>query len=147
MGAWGAKRLAFDLGVGWNKPSRSHFRARGQWATGSLAGKGVGWFAKAVARGQEQRSLVELGPSGLAALRGAGALSVQMHPQVVQHARRIDPLEPSRAGSNLILRQMLELEAEGNQEAHRLLQSLGALPTGSRCPAATWASKWGWHCG
>lgn len=57
-----------------------------------------------------------------------------MHPQVVQHARRIDPLEPSRAGSNLILRQMLELEAEGNQEEHRLLQSLGALPTGLTLP-------------
>ena len=134
MGAWGAKRLAFALGVGWNKPSRSHFRAQDQWATGTLAGEGDGWFAKAVARGQEQRSLVALGPSGSAALEGAGALSVQMHPQIEQHTWRVDPLEPSRAGSNRILRRMLELEAEGNQEAHRLLQSLGALPTGLTLP-------------
>ena len=137
MGAWGAKRLAFALGVGWAKPNRSHFRAQDQWATGTLAGEGDGWFATAVARGQEQRSLVVLGPSGSAALEGAGALNVQMDPQAQQEAgrgRRNDPLEPSRAGSNLILRRMLELEAAGNQEVQRLSQSLAALPNGLTLP-------------
>lgn len=134
MAAWGAKRLAFALGVGWDKPSRSHFRAQDQWATGTPAGEGDGWFATAVARGQEQRSLVALGPSGSAALEGAGALSVQMNPEVVQDAGCNDPLEPSRARSNLILRRMLELEAAGNQEMQRLLQSLAVLPNGLTLP-------------
>jgi uncharacterized protein (DUF1501 family) len=57
-----------------------------------------------------------------------------MNPQVVQDAGRDDPLEPSRAGSNLMLRRMLQLEAAGNQEVHRLLRTLGPLPAGLTLP-------------
>lgn len=146
MGAWGAKRLAFALGVGWAKPNRSHFRAQDQWATGTQAGDGDGWFAAAVARGQEQRSLVALGPSGSVALEGAGALSVQMAPQALQSNRpRLlsNPLEPSRAGSNLILQRMLELEALGNQEVQHLLQSLAPLPGALTLPRGSLGAQVG----
>jgi uncharacterized protein (DUF1501 family) len=45
--AWQARRLGFDLGVGWPRPNRSHFKAQDQWATGSESGEGPGWFATA----------------------------------------------------------------------------------------------------
>lgn len=137
MGAWGAKRLAFALGVGWSEPSRSHFRAQDQWATGTPAGQGDGWFATAVASQELERSLVALGPSGSAALEGSDVLSVQMNPQGMREARqgnRDNSLHPSRAGANGILRRILELEAAGNQEVQRLLQSLGPLPQGLDLP-------------
>lgn len=139
MPAWKANRLAFALGVGWPKPNRSHFFAMDQWATGSDSGEGPGWFAAALARQQDDRSLVALGPSGSPALEGADRVSVQMQPlwKHVVRARRggFRALDPSLAGDNAILRSLLQLEAKGQAEVARLMASLGDLPQGLSIPA------------
>ena len=42
---WQKQRLTFALGVGWNNPNRSHFKASDQWATASPSGDGPGWLS------------------------------------------------------------------------------------------------------
>ncbi|SBO44332.1 Twin-arginine translocation pathway signal sequence domain protein [Cyanobium sp. NIES-981] len=133
-----ASRMAFVLGVGWPQPNRSHFKAMDQWATGSASGEGPGWFAAALARKRRSRTLVALGPSGSPALEGSDGLSVQMQP-VWQHnphagKTRLPAVDPELAGDNAMLRSMLELEASGQAEVLRLLDSLGDLPQGLTIP-------------
>ncbi|CAK6698017.1 hypothetical protein BBFGKLBO_02370 [Synechococcus sp. CBW1107] len=131
--AWKTRRLAFALGVGWAKPNRSHFKAMDQWATASPSGSGIGWLAATMDQRGSPGPLVALGPSGSTALEGGVALDLQMAPALFQD-QEAQFLRPSRAGSNVLLRKMLELELAGNEEIQRLRGVLGPLPAGLDLP-------------
>jgi uncharacterized protein (DUF1501 family) len=131
--AWKARRLAFALGVGWPMPNRSHFKAVDQWATVSPSGTGIGWLAAAMDQRVSSGPLVALGPSGSTALEGGRALNLQMAPAMLLDQDEQSP-EPSRAGSNRVLRKMLEMEWAGNQEIQRFRRVLAPLPTGLDLP-------------
>ncbi len=131
--AWKARRLAFALGVGWPKPNRSHFKAMDQWATGSPSGTGMGWLAAAMDQRGSSGPLVALGPLGSAALEGGRALDLQMAPALLFDQGAQSP-NPSRAGNNLVLRKMLEIQWVGNEEVQRLKRALAPLPTGLDLP-------------
>lgn len=130
---WKARRLAFALGVGWTRPNRSHFKAADQWAKGTTTGAGPGWLAEGLDRRRSAGPLVSLGPTGSSALEGGKALALQMAPALLKG--RLSPrLDPAQAGSNTVLRRMLELEADGRRELIRLRQALRPLPTGLVVP-------------
>lgn len=133
---WAQRRLAFALGVGWPEPTRSHFRAMDQWATASRSGSSTGWLAAVTDRRGSGRPLVALGPSGSRALEGGRAPSLQIGPRPLA-ARAPDLLLPARAGANATLRQMLEIEAVGEQQLQRLLSALAPLPQGIALPAGS----------
>jgi len=115
---WQSRRLAFALGVGWQRPNRSHFKATDQWATASSSGEGPGWIAAAFDQRRAAGPLVALGPSGSPAMEGGEVLALQLSPQQLR-IRQNAGLEPDRAGANPILRQMLQLEQAGHQELQR----------------------------
>lgn len=126
---WQARRLAVALGVGWPQPNRSHFRAMDQWATASPSGEGPGWLAAALDRQRRPGPLVALGPSGSLGIEGGRAPSLQMSPSQLQ--RGLDGnQDPTRAGSNAVLRRILELQESGQRELARLRDGLGPLPIG-----------------
>lgn len=130
---WKARRLAFALGVGWPLPTRSHFKAMDQWATGQPTAEGPGWLARAMRNQHSRGPLVALGSTGSPALEGAKVISIQLSPAQLQASGGLD-LDPARAGSNALLRRMLELEADGARELARLRQSLRPLPAGVVIP-------------
>lgn len=139
---WRQRRLAFALGVGWPDPTRSHFRAMDQWATASRSGSSIGWLAAAIDRRGAARPLVALGPSGSRALEGGRAPSLQMGPrQLVPQPPGL--LLPSRAGANATLRQMLEVEATGEQSLSRLVSALPPLPRDIDLPAGGLGQQFG----
>ena len=138
MPAWKDKRLGFALGVGWPEPSRSHFKAMDQWATGSTSGDGPGWFAAAWLASNRPGAWWPWAPQVHRPWRVTIVLSVQMLP-VWKHVARAGraqarALDPDRAGNNAILRQLLELEAQGQAEVARLMASLADLPPGLPIP-------------
>ena len=105
---WKAKRLAFALGVGWDQPNRSHFKATDQWATGTMSGSGPGWLAAAMDRRGSSGPLVALGPTGSTALEGGNSLALQMAPAQLQGRLQVRP-DPAQAGKHVLLRKMLDL--------------------------------------
>jgi len=119
--------------VGWPRPNRSHFKAADQWATGSPAGEGPGWIAAAFDQRRAAGPLVALGPAGSTALEGGEVLALQLAPAQLR-GRLTAPLEPQQAGSNPVLRQMLELELAGQRELQRLRGQLAPLPPGLAMP-------------
>ncbi|MDM7951966.1 MAG: DUF1501 domain-containing protein [Cyanobium sp. CZS 25K] len=130
---WEARRLAVALGVGWPQPSRSHFKATDQWATGTTGGSGPGWLAAGLDRRRARGPLVSLGPTGSSALEGGAAVALQMAPALLKG--RLSPrLDPAQAGDNTLLRRMLKLEADGRRELIRLRQALRPLPRGLVLP-------------
>lgn len=133
-------RLSFALGVGWPVPSRSHFKAMDQWATGSSSGEGPGWLAAALDQRGSSGPLLALGPTGSTSLEGGTALALQLAPEDLKTA---SPwlLPPERAADNRILRRMLELESAGARELARLRQGLPPLPQGMRVPAGPLAEQ------
>jgi len=131
---WRARRLAFALGVGWLDPTRSHFRAMDQWASGSPQSSSIGWVAARMDRHAEARPLVALGPSGSRALEGGHAPSLQLATRSSVGVTA-EPFNPDRAGSNPTLRRMLEIEADGARELRRLRSMLRPLPPGLAIPA------------
>ncbi|MFN9925145.1 MAG: DUF1501 domain-containing protein [Cyanobacteriota bacterium] len=130
---WQRRRLAFALGVGWADPSRSHFKAADQWATGSPSGQGPGWLATALARRGSAGPLVALGSAGCPAMEGGAIAALQMAPALLRGQGPL-ALEPARAGSNRVLRRMLELEQEGSRELMRLRQAIRPLPADLSLP-------------
>lgn len=130
---WEARRLAFALGVGWPQPSRSHFKATDQWATGSPQGSGPGWLAAELDRRGAAGPLVALGPSGSTAVEGGQALALQMAPALLKGGLSTR-LNPAQAGRHALLRRMLELETDGRRELIRLRKALRPLPDGVAVP-------------
>lgn len=139
---WRQRRLAFALGVGWPEPTRSHFRAMDQWATASRSGSNIGWLAASSDRRGSSSPLVALGPAGSRALEGGRAPSLQIGPRPLA-ARSSDLLHPARAGANATLRQMLEVEAVGEQQLQRLLSALPPLPQGIGLPPGSLGQQMG----
>jgi uncharacterized protein (DUF1501 family) len=131
--AWQAGRLAFALGVGWPSPSRSHFHAADQWATGSLQGEGAGWLAQAMEQSRTPGPLVDLGPHGAPALEGGKPLVVTLSDGHRRRPGREWP-GPERAGSHAVLRRMLELEQDAAQAVNQLTAALAPLPQGVALP-------------
>jgi len=70
---------------------------------------------------------VALGPAGSTALEGGEVRALQLAPAQLR-GRLTAPLEPQQAGSNPVLRQMLELELAGQRELQRLRSQLAPLP-------------------
>jgi uncharacterized protein (DUF1501 family) len=130
---WQSQRLAFALGVGWSRPNRSHFKAADQWATASPAGEGIGWLAAALDQRRDPGPLLALGPAGCPAMEGGEALALQLSPAEL-HGRRGASFDPSAAGDNAALRQMLSLEQAGQQDLQRLRRELVLLPPGLEIP-------------
>lgn len=130
---WKQRRLGFALGVGWPQPNRSHFKASDQWATASPSGQGPGWIASAYQRRASAGPLVALGPSVSSALEGADTLALQLDPARLQPGRR-SSFDPAQAGSSPILRRLIALEAEANQQLLRLSRELAPLPPGLTIP-------------
>ena len=131
---WRQGRLSFALGVGWPEPSRSHFKAMDQWATGTASGEGPGWLAAALDRRGSTGPLLSLGPAGSTSLEGGAAQALELAPEELG-ATSSWLLGPERAGTNRILRRMLELESAGARELARLQQGLPPLPAGVNLPS------------
>ena len=83
---WDHNRLGFALGVGWSKPSRSHFKASDQWATGRQDGEGPGWLAQAWLDRGITAPLLSCASAGSAAMEGGSALALQLDPSVLRSA-------------------------------------------------------------
>jgi len=133
--AWEAKRLAIALGVGWPKPTRSHFKAADQWACGQPGGEGPGWLAAAFTKAGSPGPLVALTPEGSAAIEGGKPLSLQLNLATLT-APPLAAADPSLAGGNQTLRRLLALEEASNRELARLKRALAPLPTGFSVPAS-----------
>jgi uncharacterized protein (DUF1501 family) len=131
---WRQGRLSFALGVGWPEPSRSHFKAMDQWATGTASGEGPGWLAAALDRRGSAGPLLALGPTGSTSLEGGAAQALALAPEELE-ATSPWLLGPERAGNNRVLRRMLELESAGARELARLRQGLSPLPAAVSLPA------------
>jgi uncharacterized protein (DUF1501 family) len=132
---WRDRRLAVALGVGWPDPTRSHFRAMDQWSSGTPDGTSVGWIAAQMDRTHSMRPLVSLGPSGSRSLEGGRAPALQLATGLQPLGLGPDPLTPDRAGTNMTLRRMLEVEATGAREMRHLRTRLRPLPSGLALPA------------
>ena len=132
---WTERRLSFALGVGWPEPSRSHFKAADQWATGRDNGLGAGWLARAFADHQGGGPLVSLDGAGSAAMEGGSPLALQIT-MAEMEAWKPSRFEPSLEVDSVVLRKMLELEVDSRRvlaELHSLLAPLPprlALPRG-----------------
>ncbi len=131
---WRQGRLSFALGVGWSDPSRSHFKAMDQWATGTTSGEGPGWLATALDQRGSQGPLLALGPTGSRSLEGGIAQALQLAPENLR-AEAPWILSPKLAVNNPILRRMLELESAGAREMTLLRQGLPPPPHGLSLPA------------
>ncbi len=131
--AWEGRRLAFALGVGWPDPNRSHFKAVDQWASGQPSGDGSGWLARAFEQAGSKGPLVALDPLTSSAIEGTSLLSLQLSTAAFSR-RTLQAPDPSLAGDNDTLRQILELEAAGQREVARLKRALATLPPGLRIP-------------
>lgn len=133
MELWRQRRLGFALGVGWDQPNRSHFKASDQWATARLDGVGAGWLARAFDAGRTNGPLVALHASGCAAMEGGEALALQLsHAQL--RRRSSDALNPDQEKDSPILRRLLELELQGELALTRLRKHLVDLPSGLNLP-------------
>lgn len=131
---WRQGRLSFALGVGWPEPNRSHFKAMDQWATGTASGEGPGWLAAALDRRGSAGPLLSLGPAACASLEGGAAQALELAPENLG-VNSPWSLGPERAGTNRILRRMLELESAGARELARLQEGLPPLPEGLSLPS------------
>jgi uncharacterized protein (DUF1501 family) len=130
---WQRKRLGFALGVGWSRPSRSHFKASDQWDTANLSGEGPGWLAAAFDRQHSAGPLVALDPAGCAAMEGGQVLALQLSAAQFFTQNGLI-LQTERAGDNPVLRQMLELELAGQREVERLRHQIRPLPVDVKVP-------------
>ncbi|MFM7549204.1 MAG: DUF1501 domain-containing protein, partial [Cyanobacteriota bacterium] len=130
---WQQRRLGFALGVGWAVPTRSHFKAMDQWARANPEGEGPGWLAKAFETRGQAGALVALGPSGCSAMEGGSRLSLQMGPAQL-HSDAPATIDAARAGSNPMLRRLLELESASQSELAQLRTRLAPLPAGLAIP-------------
>jgi len=130
---WQSQRLAFALGVGWPRPNRSHFKAADQWASASASGEGPGWLATAFDQRRSAGPLVALGASGCTAMEGGKVVALQLGPALLQ-GKAASSLAPDRAGTNPVLRRMLELELAGQRELQNLRGQLAPLPQGIEIP-------------
>ncbi len=133
MDLWSQRRLGFALGVGWDQPNRSHFKASDQWATARLDGVGAGWLARAFDAGRTNGPLVALHASGCAAMEGGEALALQLSTAQLRR-RSSDALSPDQEKDSPILRRLLELELQGELAFTRLRKHLVDLPSGLNLP-------------
>ncbi|QEY32431.1 DUF1501 domain-containing protein [Synechococcus sp. RSCCF101] len=133
---WDSERLSLVLGLGWSAPSRSHFQATDQWASGRASGQGPGWLAEAMDRGRFGRPtpLIALGRTGTAAIEGGTALALQLSGADLRSGTPPPPV-PATAAGNPLLQRMLELERDAGETVARLRQDLAPLPSGTAIPA------------
>jgi uncharacterized protein (DUF1501 family) len=132
-----AGRLAWLLGVGWNQPSRSHFVASDQWASGKASGwAGEGWLGRAAAKRGELAPLVALGAGEAAALEAAGIQLLHLETADLRNPNQPWPA-PRQAGDNPALRRLLELEQSSQKDLRELVAELApaALFNGAQLPA------------
>lgn len=130
---WRKKRLAVALGVGWDQPNRSHFKASDQWATARLDGEGPGWLARAFDAKANEGPLVALHASGCAAMEGGDALAVQFSQRQLQR-RRTAVHTPVQEIDSPILKRLLELDLQGQLALNRLRERMVDLPAGLSLP-------------
>jgi uncharacterized protein (DUF1501 family) len=126
-------RLSWVLGVGWGRPSRSHFKAMDQWATGSESIASEGWLARLVRQGGNKGPLVALGPEGSAALEGEGVTSVQMGADMLA-GRDMPVFDSELGGENNALARLLAMERQGQDALRQLRRNLGQVPPGTDMP-------------
>jgi uncharacterized protein (DUF1501 family) len=132
-----AGRLAWLLGVGWNQPSRSHFVASDQWASGKANGwAGEGWLGRAAAKRGERAPLVALGDGEAAALEAAGIQLLHLATADLRNPNQPWPA-PQQAGDNPALRRLLELEQSSQRDLRELVAELApaAVLDGAQLPA------------
>ena len=130
---WDHNRLGFALGVGWSKPSRSHFKASDQWATGRQDGEGLGWLAQAWLDHDVTAPLLSLASAGSAAMEGGSALALQLNPAVLRSASALG-LHPGAERDSPVLRRMLELEWTAHRAVSQLRDRLAPLPSEVQLP-------------
>lgn len=133
MPLWRQRRMGFALGVGWDQPNRSHFKASDQWATARLDGEGPGWLARVFDANANDGPLVALHASGCAAMEGGEALAVQFSQMQFQQGRTAG-LTTFRDQESPILRRLLELDLQGQIALDRLSKNIKDLPLGLKLP-------------
>ena len=133
MALWRQKRLAFALGVGWDQPTRSHFKASDQWATARLDGEGPGWLARAFDARSNEGPLVALHASGCAAMEGGDALALQFSQAQLRQETKA-ALTTVQGQESPILRRLLELDLQGQLALNRLRENIVDLPSGLQLP-------------
>lgn len=137
---WDQNRLGFALGVGWSKPSRSHFKASDQWATGREDGDGPGWLAQAWLDNGVTSPLLSLASAGSAAMEGGSALALQLDPAVLRSASALG-LHSEAERDSPVLRRMLELEWAAHRAISQLRDRLAPLPSELRLPKGRLGSQ------
>ena len=130
---WHQNRLGFALGVGWSKPSRSHFKASDQWATGRQDGEGPGWLAQAWLDHGITAPLLSFASAGSAAMEGGSALALQLDPSVLRSGPERG-LHPESELDSSVLRRMLELEWAAHRAISELRDRLAPLPSDVQLP-------------
>ena len=125
---WQKQRLTFALGVGWNNPNRSHFKASDQWATASPSGDGPGWLSTVLDKKTDLGPLLALGPAGCRAMEGGYALALQLSPADLR-GRHDRNLFTAQAKGNAALRQMLELEQASYKHLQQIRREMAPIPS------------------
>ncbi len=133
---WERKRIGFALGVGWDKPNRSHFKASDQWAAGNQKGDGMGWLAKAYREQRLNGPMVALGPSGCAAMEGGEGEGtvLEISPTQFRQPPSGDTDQQLYRGESPILRRMIEEERTSQEALNALRSKVSPLPNDVRLP-------------
>ena len=125
---WHEKKLTFVLGVGWPRPSRSHFMAMDQWSTGSESGVGKGWLAKISDSIKNEKYLLSLGPTGSNAIEGATVNSIHFLGNEKQLSRNFKNENIDIVNHRKSLKRFLEIEEFSTQKIIELKNKMKKLP-------------------
>ena len=135
--AWKSQEMSIALGVGWQHPNRSHFKATDQWATANASGEGAGWLAQAIESQGLNYPLIGLGPTGSKSIEGGKTMALQINKRAMS---REDPT--LKNAKNLIsqrplLKKMLSLEKQSHIELLKIKNNLAPLPTNLNFPKSS----------
>jgi uncharacterized protein (DUF1501 family) len=134
MSAWREKDLAIALGVGYERPNRSHFRSIDIWNTGSESDEVAdqGWVARAYAGSTAPTDLIAhgivLGRNDMGPLAGTGCRSLLMNApaQFLRQARKVGDVADS--SPNPALQHILAVQDHIHDAASELERRLKTAP-------------------
>jgi len=131
---WNEKKLTFALGVGWDKPNRSHFTAMDQWSTGNLEGIGKGWVAKISDSIKNQNYLLSLGPTSSMALEGGVSNSLHFIGNENKIFKQYNYEESDLFKDRKTLQKFIEIEKFSTNEIRKIKNKIKPLPSNIKIP-------------
>ena len=131
---WKEKKLTFALGVGWDKPNRSHFKAMDQWSTGNPEGIGKGWIAKISDSINNQNYLLSLGPTSSMALEGGVSNSLHFIGNEKNIFKQLNYEKSDLLKDRKTLQRLIEIEKFSTNEILKIKNKVKPLPSNIEIP-------------